>query len=249
MSKIHQVSLPTWERFKSEIIPTLFHDAVFRRGRFVFRGVGDARWELTTFFDRSFDDVSFERRPGVFRQLLQEFRDACTSAGHADAADMNEVDLQALGQHHGLPTRLLDWSESPYVAAYFAFHDWSVNTPGSKEVAIWALDTAVEIWSPDLGVEVVQGRSVTNERIQRQAGRFTYARTPFRTLEEYVGANSYDGVALWKFVLPRDEAVSALAELDVMGINALTLFPDLTGAAATAHMRVALSQKFARLPT
>ncbi|MBM2615780.1 FRG domain-containing protein [Actinoplanes sp. LDG1-06] len=61
-------------------------------------------------FDRAFRHLAAERRPARFDSLMASFRDECRAHGvPADVCDDNDR-LIALGQHHGLPTRLLDWT-------------------------------------------------------------------------------------------------------------------------------------------
>lgn len=92
-----------------------------------------------------------------------------------------------------------------------------------------------------MGVEIVTPPALENVRLRNQSGRFTLSRTPFASLEEYV-VQSASGLALTKVVLPAGEAVPALPDLDLMGINSYHLFADFGGLADMATMRLLLAQ-------
>ncbi len=124
------------------------------RSPFVYRGVRAANYGLRT---------SLQRLGGEYQQLehhlLRNFRKYAVSGSavaEGFAAPSASVwDWLALAQHHGLPTRLLDWTYSPYVALHFATDDldayhedgiiWAINylkatelLPSRLREAIWA---------------------------------------------------------------------------------------------------------------
>jgi hypothetical protein len=236
MSAIRRVTVNAWKRLKVELYPELFGGDHFDRGRFVFRGVGDADWTLMSSFDRFAASVPLSTRPLMAKELLEAFVDECEGDAAVDPCP-GPWELQlAVAQHYGLPTRALDWTESPYIAAYFAFADVRAQE-GTGQVAMWALVRAHEAWSGG-GAEIFTSLSRHNERMLRQQGVLTYLTAPHDTLEAYVeGLPDQESLALIQFRLPRSEASAALADLRAMGISSTRLFPDRTGAARAAVAR------------
>jgi len=227
--------------FTRDLFVELFGDGIFRQGRYLFRGSADADWGLSSSFDRRFATIPLEQRLALWDRLVQEWRRGCTDLGVALSMLDEDRKVWALGQHYGLPTRLLDWSVSPYVAAFFAFAEHLTGQPGRHhQVAVWVLHLDNPVWSRPGGVEVVAAPPLENVRLRNQGGRFTLCRAPIATLEEYVERFAAD-VALTKCVLPAAEAARALSDLDAMGITSAELFPDLSGIATLATMRAVLA--------
>ena len=247
---IKQTNFKTWSEFKRLIFDKLFLVNPIQRGRFLFRGQKNPEWKLSSTFDRSFLGVKGGKRSRIEQELINHFKQECQSESNLKELLTDEVSTLALAQHFGLPTRLLDWSESPYVAAFFAFQHAVFAFQGTidsfcpeENVAIWALDSNHYIWSESQGVQIVSPPTWENTRMRNQSGKFTLSRTPFRSLQEYVENCEDADEALQLFLIPGKEAQKAIADLDLMGINNGTMFPDLGGKAKAAISKVVLGAK------
>jgi hypothetical protein len=242
VTAIRYLSYGSWRELKRDLLNELFEDGVFRSERYLFRGMGSADWKLAPAFDRRFGYLDADERLRVWDELIEQWRRGCEEHGHTGETAGREVGLWALGQHHGLPTRLLDWSTSPYIAAFFAFKECLERLPHRySHVALWILHLDNPVWAKDQGVEIVSAPALENVRLKNQSGKFTLSHTQFASLEEYV-TEIGSGVALTKVVLPASEAVPALPDLDSMGINSYRVYPDLGGLAEMATMRLLLSE-------
>ena len=237
---IREITFDSWGDFKASLSEKLFDSLEFERGRYLFRGHSNPHWHLTSTFDRMFLNQPKAKRLRIAEDLLSLFKRNLEAHEMPDEAKNNDAILLSLGQHYGLPTRLLDWSESPYIAAFFSYNSQIIRRVSDSQIAIWVLDTTHPIWSSHYGVEIVDVPTFGNKRIRNQAGKFTLARTPFASLEEYVEAHGDSGRSLQKLLLPANVAAEALADLDAMGIHHGTVYPEIEGAAQYALFRTVL---------
>ncbi len=237
----------TWSQFKSQFAADLFGVGPLPARTYAFRGQRSADWQLVSRFDRVYAMLPVERRPDVARRLLEEFhRHVLTYIdGAADFGTygMDErFAVMAVAQHYGLPTRLLDWSRSPYVAAFFAFSE-ALTKPLSDDcpmVAIWAIDTTHGIWSRENGVELMDVPTRVDQRIRNQGGLFTHAVAAMASIEEYLMTMAPRERALSRFLVPRSEATTAIADLAAMDIHPARMFPGYEGCVRAAMAAVTI---------
>lgn len=228
----------TWHELKSTVVYEICKKDIFPYSKYIFRGQTDADWNLVSSFDRNYGSLPYDERKRIETQLLDEFKKTCIEwEGKENFNYYNIQQILSAGQHYGLPTRLLDWSYSIYIASFFAFSQKS----SSPYAAIWVINTEHEIWKGEYGVSIEKSHILENERQKYQYGIFTRNQTINNTLEEYVEECSkrcnVDG-ALYKITLPTSERGSVLHDLEMMGINYYSLFRGLEGCAKEAVLKV-----------
>ena len=110
--------------------------------KWIYRGQADARWALASSFEREYLEwfSQFSDAEGLLKShelsMIERFRQkAC---GYVEHPDMSNLEWIALMRHYGVPTRFVDFSESPFVSLYFASLD-DANREGS-DFAIWAVE-------------------------------------------------------------------------------------------------------------
>lgn len=141
-------------------------------GRWYFRGQREATWGLHTSLDRAVERISETphsftlmhlERQAEMRPLLTRFQqDAHNYLPHIPALD-DLASWYALMQHHCAPTPLLDWTESPYVGAYFAVEE-KPSLERDPHCALWAVDADwLEEKKRELFKEKLSGVSDSNE--------------------------------------------------------------------------------------
>lgn len=204
--------------------------------RFYFRGQGDPNWKLEPTFDRR-NKLRAEKANLKADLLVQHFLRQAQRFENLKYAEGDAVGPVAVAQHHGLPTRLLDWSASPYIAAFFAFSDRINSEKFHGNIAIWALDTSHSTTDHIVNADCKFYRFTDHENIRmgNQQGAFTMLNTEERDLRQFLRKSGKTNLLI-QFLIPAHQAIEALDDLILMGIHHAALFPDREGAAAHVDM-------------
>jgi hypothetical protein len=226
-----------------------------RRDTGVYRGAAQAAAPLLTSLDRLGGVTPPHSKAELEEHLLRNF--IRYSRPHLDQSrPHNDWELLMLAQHHGVPTRLLDWSYSPLVAAFFA------TRPGHDgDRAVWRLDwqhvhrafklqplaLLIQDLESALGAgltpwKLFAARDATpfacmveppsfDTRIVTQAATFTISSTTCRSFDAFLAEHGLEG-ALTRYVIPAAQVARMRDQLDLVGVDERRLFPDLDGVAA-----------------
>lgn len=236
---------------------------VLRLPHYIYRGHARAEWRLEPALDRI---LPYRGAPADIRKRadhLRAFQLATRGRRGPNAiTPPTEEEWWALGQHHGLATPLLDWTRSPYVAAYFAF--WHPNLPHAKYRVVFALQSGIIAnycnggahiegyanritppggvpLGPDERVDTFTPQSDDNPRLVSQSGVFTRA-PDGREIEDWV-RDHFSGIKkgiLVKVLIPERDRTECLQSLNRMNINHLSLFPDLYGSSKYCNLALSI---------
>ena len=194
-----------------------------QHGQWVFRGHSSPRFQLIPSIGRA-EHTSRSREKFESSIFTRFWRSAGQYLGEVPH---NEWDRLALAQHHGLPTRLLDWSYNPLVALYFAVEDMA-----DEDGTVFALRAPRQVPKQMLeespfGITKPMkfNPRIVVPRMWAQEGLFTV----HSNLEEPLTTKSRPGWLVEQFQVPAEMKLRIRYELYRHGVHRAALFPDLDG--------------------
>jgi len=132
---IHDIEINTMEDLFQLISEQEYREDLGRfRNLFIYRGEPDASFVLSTSLRRNCKEKSHVLEPPM---LLNFTKYAILEEPSIEASIWNQM---ILGQHHGLPTRLLDWTFSPIVALHFAMTESDLEDMDRRDSVVWRID-------------------------------------------------------------------------------------------------------------
>ncbi|EOL44577.1 FRG domain-containing protein [Enterococcus caccae] len=129
MGKIEVIEIKNWTEFTNEVFRDCYDKRIDRdRSSYVFRGATSSNYGLEPSLN-----VKCGHELSLEESLIRNFKKYAS----LEIRDKNNIwEILTLAQHHGLPTRLLDWTFSPYVAAHFA----TENVLSDENGAVWCIN-------------------------------------------------------------------------------------------------------------
>jgi len=227
-----------------ELIASVYTDVKDLKKPIWYRGLTNVDWKLVPSIFRGSNDS--EKRLEI--NLIKKFKQDATLLMNP-LPNENYAWLFVM-RHHGVPTRLLDWTESPLVAAYFSV----IGDDKEKDGVVWALsplelnnqeprklddqnnlptfseDTEMVAYTPEsysqekmstlLPIAFIAPRNT--QRMRSQLSTFVIYHRDKTPLEE-IGDRKH----IWRYIIPSSAKERIKKELEAIGIGKFQLFPEL----------------------
>lgn len=234
------VRIDSWAEF-DEKVESLDHR------QWLFRGQADSSWGLETSLYRLFTDLqhllpdtSELNEVEYERSLVERFQANAHHFLNFRPEHDDILEWLAIMQHYGAPTRLLDLTQSPHIATYFALE----NRSGDSAIFAINYHRLEELDDAVLNIENYRSRlleeleedflrpyepRITNERLVCQQGLFLVPSNNSKSIDWMLGQYGSGSKQCIKFVIPASLRKQGLQRLQRMNISSSTLFPGIEG--------------------
>lgn len=247
--------LKSWDDFENEISSKLYRN-------WLFRGHSNVNWKLESSLYRLFTDMkeiikATKRRSRGFakdeheKELIREFKSQVHLFLNTLPKQNDQLEWLSLMQHYGTPTRLLDVTFSPYVAAFFALET------GNEDCCFYAIDHThfTETDKEHFGNEAYKSKvfsdqrgkksfffpfepEMKNERIVAQQGAFLVSSTNYNTYDDIILNYEFDEKSCVKYIIKKEMRLEGLLKLRLMNITSATLFPGIDGFSRSLRFQI-----------
>lgn len=233
-----------------EIVQSLEHQQI---ARWHFRGHGNCEFDLVPGLYRYNIADTFSTWENVEKYLMNRFRKEAIP--HLGYLPVDDIEWLVLAQHHGLPTRLLDWSLNPLIAIYFATESkyhysydadvWCYGVPSLNNCLPESTYIARYINTESMAA-VYYPPHIT-PRVTNQSGCFTIHSFP-EGISQFIPFNKTKTGKSWhslvRIKIPSSVKKNILNELYEIGIHKGVIYPGLDGISGritfeleTSHIR------------
>lgn len=255
---MQQIDVNSWEEFEEHL--KIFENDHIQKNylsKFLYRGQGDHTFHLLTTLERNGQEKltlkEYHHLISVIKPQIESFtgvnwnvlsyptgidkwlgeNDNNIPYAFGSSPEFQDIySYMAYLRHYGFPSPLLDWTKSPYVAAYFAFRK-SPHCKNSVSIYVYLESTS------DIGLKCGSSKEPhihkfgsyvkTDRRHFLQQSQYTIcvirsSEWMYTPHEEAFDRCDSDQDVLWKFNIPSSERLKVLKQLDNYNINALSLF-------------------------
>lgn len=243
------MTLTSWDEYDNAVSKKDYR-------KWIYRGQSDASWELESSLHRAFVEAEnihqdFRGKAKTINKIAHERvmidRFMCNAHIYLSHLPKENDTLSwlSLMQHHGSPTRLLDFSFSPYVALFFALES------GGDSASVYCINHQAitnddnEYFGnsrPEIYSRILEGEQASddpclfafeptfsNHRLLAQQGLFVATNTLKYSHEQIIKDYEIKEGEIVKYVIPRELRYSGLRKLNQMNINAANIYPGLDG--------------------
>ena len=207
-------------------------------GAYIYRGQANSSWPLRSSLYRTDVVTNHSDLLGYFNTMLpqaQEQVEAWSGLTWDLSNDISQANFLAYLQHNGFPTPLLDFTLSPYIAAYFAFLEINHFNPQASEVAIFSFNQSdwckkykqiYDIADSSFHATVLRPTIIGNHKLAIQQGLFLWSNV--NNIEKHINTcEQKSDQFLTKYVIDVHERPVIIKELSLMGISAIQLAPSI----------------------